>query len=107
MIATPGIAAPAIAAPGMELSSLRSEIERIDRDLITLIAERVQVACAIGESKRAAGLPTVDPAREAAIIRRSAHLAREAGVSAEEVRDIFWRLVALSRRAQLEVVGGL
>jgi|GEM_PF-538521 len=89
--------------PGQaEVVRLRDEIERIDRDLVTLIAARVQVAHAIGAAKRAAGMPTVDTEREAAIIRRSAALARNAGVSTEVVRDIFWRLVGLARRAQLE-----
>lgn len=91
-----------IAAPVMEVTRLRDEIERIDRDLVTLIAQRVHVACEIGAAKRAAGLPTIDPEREAAIIRRSSQLARDVGVSTEEVRDIFWRLVGLARRAQLE-----
>lgn len=89
--------------PGQaEVARLRDEIERIDRDLVMLIAARVQVAHAIGAAKRAAGMPTVDTEREAAIIRRSAALARNAGVSTEAVRDIFWRLVGLARRAQLE-----
>lgn len=91
-----------IATAQPEVTHLRAEIERIDRVLIDLIAERVQVACAIGAAKREAGVPTIDTAREAAIIRRSADLARDAGISEEDVRDIFWRLVALSRRAQLD-----
>ncbi len=44
----------------------------------------------------------LDPPREAAIVRRAAALAREAGVDGEEVRALFWQLVGLCRRAQLE-----
>lgn len=91
---------------GLELARLRSEIERVDHAIVTLIAERVQLACEIGEAKRAEGMPTVDPAREASIIRRAADLAREAGIPDEEVRDIFWRLIGLSRRSQLEALSG-
>lgn len=89
-----------------ELSRLRDEIERIDRSIVNLIAERVRVARTIGSAKRAAGLPTLDPAREALIIRRSGTLAREAGLSLgeEDVREIFWHLVGLCRRAQIEPV---
>lgn len=87
-----------------EVARLRTEIERIDRAIITLIAERLQLAGEIGCAKRDAGLPTVDPAREAAIVRHAGDLAREAGVPEEDVRDLFWRLVALSRRLQLESV---
>lgn len=85
----------------LDLAQLRGEIERVDRALINLIAERVRLARAIGAAKRAAGLPTLDPAREATIIRRSGTLAREAGLAEEDVREIFWHLVGLSRRAQL------
>jgi chorismate mutase len=85
-----------------DLLRLRDEIERIDRALVKLIAERVELARSIGFQKRTAGLPTLDPAREAAIIRRSSTLAREAGLGEEDVREIFWHLVGLCRRAQLE-----
>jgi len=85
-----------------ELIRLRDEIERIDRSIVNLIAERVQVARAIGSAKRAMDMPTLDPAREATIIRRSGMLAREAGLGEEDVREIFWHLVGLCRRAQLE-----
>ena len=84
-----------------ELTRLRAEIERIDRALVDLIRERVSAARGTAAAKRAAGLPTLDPPQEAAVIRRAAALAREAGLPAEEVRDVFWKLVALTRRAEL------
>lgn len=85
-----------------ELERLRAEIERIDRALVGLIGERVRVARSVALTKQAAGLPTLDPAQEAAVIRRAAALARDAGLPPEEVRDVFWQLVALARRAQVE-----
>jgi chorismate mutase / prephenate dehydrogenase len=85
-----------------QLNWLRSEIERIDRSIIQLIDERVHLALRVGEVKRAAGLPTLDPPREAAIVRRAGALAREAGLDDEPIRDIFWRLIRLSRQAQVD-----
>ncbi len=85
-----------------ELGEIRIEIERIDRALIDLIAQRVRLARKVGAVKRAAGLPTLDPPREAAVVRRSGALAREAGLDDEDVRYIFWHLIGLSRRAQME-----
>jgi chorismate mutase len=84
------------------LAGLRGEIERIDRQLIALIAERVRLAREVGDAKRELGVPTLDPAREAAVVRRAGELAREAGVGDEDVRYIFWHLIGLSRRAQME-----
>ncbi len=89
-------------SPVPELDTLRVEVERIDRTLIQLIAERVEVARKIGGVKRERGLPTLDPAREAAVVRRAGSLAREAGLDDEDVRYIFWHLIGLSRRAQME-----
>jgi chorismate mutase len=85
-----------------ELELLRSEIGRVDRALVSLIAERVTIARKIGATKRAAGLPTLDPAREAQLVRGVGSLAREAGFDADDLREIFWQLIALARRAQVE-----
>lgn len=89
------------AAPTLE--RLRDEIEQLDAMLIQLIGQRVEAARSAGRRKRAEGLPAVDPAREAAVVRRAAGLARSAGLPEEDVRDVFWRLIAMSRRVQTEV----
>lgn len=88
--------------PAGELARLRGEIERLDRELIGLIAARVGMAREVGAAKRALGTPTLDPAREAAVVRRAGTLAREVGLADEDVRYLFWHLIGLSRRAQLE-----
>jgi chorismate mutase len=101
------VPAPAQAAAGGEglpagLEELRGEIEAIDRELIRLIAHRVALARRVGTVKRKAGMPALDPAREAAVVRHAGNLARLEGVSDEDVRYIFWHLIGLSRRAQME-----
>ncbi|HEX6925110.1 MAG TPA: chorismate mutase [Longimicrobiaceae bacterium] len=88
---------------GEEMDRLREEIEAVDRSIIELIARRVELAREIGRAKRAAGLPTLDPAREAAVVRRAGQIAREVGIEDEDVRYIFWHLIGLARRAQNEV----
>ncbi len=88
------------ADPRRDLAALRQEIESVDARIVQLIAERTALAHRIGEVKRAAGQPMLDPAREAAVVRRAGLLARDAGVAQEDVREIFWHLIGLSRRAQ-------
>jgi chorismate mutase len=84
------------------LAARRSEIEQIDRELIRLIGERVRIARQVGDLKRRGNQPTLDPAREAAVVRRAGATARDFGLAEEDVREIFWHLIGLSRRAQAE-----
>ncbi len=85
-----------------ELEALRAEMDRIDQGLVELIASRRDLALRIGEVKRRTGLSQVDPEREAAVVRRSAEIARERGLHTEHVRDVFWRLIAISHGAVSE-----
>jgi chorismate mutase len=83
-----------------ELARCRDEIERVDREIVRLLADRVALGQRTGALKRVAGLPILDPTREAAVIRRVTTVAREAGLPTEPVREIFWQIVGMSRRAQ-------
>lgn len=85
------------------LAGLRGEIEELDRRLVGLLAERVRLARRLAGEKAAAGLPLVDPPREAAVVGRAGALARHAGLDEEAVRHIYWTIVGLSRRAQWDV----
>ena len=92
--------------PAAELDRLRSEMDAVDRAIVEAFARRVSIARRIGDLKEEAGRPVLDPSREAAVVRRAAERAREAGLDEEAVREVFWRLVGLSRRTQRDVRGG-
>jgi chorismate mutase len=85
-----------------ELALCRGEIERIDNEIVALLATRLSLGKRTGELKRLAGLPILDPTREAAVIRRVTGVARDAGLPAEPVREVFWQIVGMSRRVQDE-----
>jgi chorismate mutase len=85
-----------------ELTRCREEIERIDNEIVGLLARRLALGKRTGELKRLAGLPILDPTREAAVIRRVTGVARDAGLPPEAVREVFWQIVGMSRRAQEE-----
>jgi chorismate mutase len=88
--------------PFAELARCRMDIEEIDRRLVALLAERVALGGKTATLKRAAGLPILDPQREAEVIRRAVSTAREYDLPVEQVREVFWQVVGLSRRAQEE-----
>ncbi len=83
-----------------DLAECREAIERIDNQIVALLAERLALGRRTGELKAAAGLPILDPTREAAVIRRVTAAARDAGLPPEPVRDVFWQIVGMSRRVQ-------
>lgn len=83
------------------LPNLREEIRGIDDELLTLVRKRLDVARRVADAKRDAGLPVLDPAREAAVVRYAGEFARRHGLVEEDVRALFWALVGLTRRAEL------
>lgn len=88
------------------LSNLRRSIEEVDAAIISLVAERTSLARAIGQLKAEEGQAITDPRREAEVVANAARLAREAGLPEEEVRTLYWQLISLGRRAQLDQLDG-
>nr|PZN91387.1 MAG: hypothetical protein DIU52_04050 [bacterium] len=82
------------------LEQLRRAIAALDAELVELLARRLELAAEIGLIKQRLGLPVLDPAREAEVVRRGATLARERGVDPELVRDLLWRIMAQARVLQ-------
>jgi chorismate mutase len=82
------------------LEELRAQIEAVDRNLVTLIGKRRDLALEIGKTKEALGRPVLDPPQEAKVVRRAAAIARELGIDEELTRDIIWRIIAAARDAQ-------
>jgi chorismate mutase len=78
----------------------RREIERADRAIVELLGERLRAAEIVAVAKRGAGVPVLDPQQEARVVRRAGEWAREAALPDEEVRELFWRIIAITRRAQ-------
>lgn len=82
------------------LAALRARIETIDSELVRLLGERVALARSTHDAKQRLGRPTLDPSREAAVVRRAGCLARAAALPEEPVRELFWAIMALSRDVQ-------
>ena len=85
-----------------ELARCRQEIAAVDSEILLLLKKRLDLAIRTGPLKRELGLPILDPAREATVIREAVESARSLGLPDEDVRDIFWHVLKLSRSAQTE-----
>jgi len=82
------------------LEELRQRILEVDKALVELVGERKALVLEIGRIKADLDLPVLDPAREAAVVRRAVALAREKNADEELIRDVIWRIMAAARQAQ-------
>lgn len=82
----------------MNLDELRSQIDEIDDQLVTLFAKRMDVAAAIGDYKKENNLPVFVPAREREKLK---DVAKKAGPEmANYTRVLYSMLFELSRSYQ-------
>jgi len=88
------------APPQERLEELRERIIAADDEIIRLIGERRDLVLEVGRIKEALGLPILDPAREARVVRRVAERSRALGVDEELTRDVIWRIISSARQAQ-------
>ena len=86
-----------------ELQSLRRDIDAIDRQLVELFRQRMDVTHQVGEYKRAQGIPVLDQERERQVLQNKGELAGEALRPA--VITLYQTIMALSRRQQRDLMG--
>jgi chorismate mutase len=89
----------------MGLHEHRSEIERIDEQIIRLIDKRIGISKKIFEAKREEGRPISDPQREKEVLSRAMDLATELNLDAGAVKSIFETLIMMSVNKQQELQG--
>lgn len=79
----------------------REEIERIDSEIVRLLAARQECARIIGESKHAAGTNVFVPEREEALLRKLEKLAADLKIPAADIRAIFREIISASVALQM------
>jgi chorismate mutase len=84
----------------MPIESLREEINRIDREIIRLIAKRQAVAGKIAREKFARGLPIHDEERVKTVLDSSFDYAVEHKINPVHVQKIMLILIEMSEEWQ-------
>ncbi len=84
----------------LDLHGLRDELARIDRELLELVARRLDVAATIGERKRAARGPTRDYRQEKVVIERARAAASDLGLPPRLAEDLVLLLIRSSLAVQ-------
>ncbi len=87
----------------MELTELRKEIDKIDRQLVQLFKERMQVCADVAEYKRQSGMKVLDTSRERALLGKVSELSGEE--FEEYTRTLYATLLELSRSYQHKKLG--
>src|SRR5262249_47470838 len=95
-----------MAADDVTLDALRQRVTDIDRQLISLVAERKRISEEVARVKRSTGYPTRDYEREREVILGVRTMAAELGVSPALAEDLLRLLIrsSLTPQEQASVV---
>ncbi len=91
--------------PGDKLNELRREIDRINQQLLSLIADRQDVSLAIGALKSAHGLALYSEEREAELLETFRRDASRMDLDPDYVEELMRVVLEHSRAAQRRKVG--
>jgi chorismate mutase len=89
----------------MDLAALRERLTKLDRELLTLIAERQRLSEEVARAKRATGHPTRDFQREREVLMNARNAAEKLGLS-PSLADNLLRLLIRSSLATQEQAQG-
>lgn len=84
----------------MDIAELRSQIDAIDDQLVSLFCQRMEVAARIAEYKKANNLPILVPAREEEKLNSVATKAEPE--MADYTRSLYAEMMKLSRMYQAQ-----
>ncbi|MBD5175123.1 MAG: bifunctional 3-deoxy-7-phosphoheptulonate synthase/chorismate mutase type II [Bacteroidales bacterium] len=88
------------------LGLLRQQIDRLDDELLEILAKRMRVARDIGRYKRENGMPVVQPGRYNSLMHNRVTVGEAMGMSAEFVGSVLAAIHEESVRQQLEICNG-
>jgi chorismate mutase len=83
-----------------EIKPYRDTIDKLNNDIILLIAERQQAALAIGDIKKKYGKPIVDKSRENEILDRIKDKALKLGLNPEALERVIQEIIKLCVEAE-------
>jgi len=82
------------------LDSLRSKIDKIDREIIVLVSERIKLGRKIGAYKKENNLPLHNPSREKQVLHNVKSLAKRKKLDMAFVEKIYRMMIAQTRKQE-------
>ncbi|PIZ51151.1 hypothetical protein COY27_04585 [Candidatus Woesearchaeota archaeon CG_4_10_14_0_2_um_filter_33_13] len=87
----------------MSLNQLRTEIDRLDHNLIKILSKRKKVVSKILKEKSGLRLPVKDKVREKKMFEQRKKWSKEDGVDAKFIERLFQVIIKQSVKEQKEV----
>ncbi len=85
-----------------DLKELRDQINRMDREIVRLIRNRIGIVREIAKMKKEKGIPIFDLRREEELYRGIRSEAKRLGLDESDIEAIFREIVSVSRKIQGE-----
>ncbi len=83
-----------------ELTHIRGEIDRIDDEIVRLLAKRFACSRQVAKIKNQTGTPVFDAEREARLLKVILEKSKAAGLAPEIAKAVFDEILHQSRRVQ-------
>lgn len=87
------------------LKPFRDEIDRLDREIVSLLGQRFQVIHDVGVTKAKHKLSPVQPKRMDEVLDRVAALARENNLDPEFVRNLYCMMIDHAHTLEFDITG--
>ncbi len=82
------------------LSDLRSQIEKIDEEILSLIKKRLEIAKEIVDAKNQKNMKVYDPDRENKVINKIKKISEKLSLPEDYILDIYTVIISMTRNSQ-------
>jgi chorismate mutase-like protein len=87
------------------LDSFRTRIDDLDRQIMALLADRLQVCAEVAAYKKQHAIPMMQPDRVEAVKSRCAALGASRGLRGDFVKDLYGCIIGEACRLEDEIIG--
>lgn len=87
-----------------KIGNIRKDIDRVDKVIITALAERMGYMPEIAKHKKKNNIPVFQEKREQEIMKRILKMAKEHGLDESFAEEIFLSILNEAKRIQQEVI---
>jgi 4-amino-4-deoxychorismate mutase len=88
------------------LRRFREEIDRLDTEIVSILASRLMLCRQIAEFKKLHGIPMMQPARVAGVLENVSALGARHGLDPEFMRSLYREIIDRACQLEDQIIGG-